>query len=365
AFVARRRRADHRARRHHPGADPGALARHPPGDGRLAHPHHPRPRRGGGQRRSHRGDVRGPRGGEGTVARDLRIPPPPLHAGPARECSAARRGAKGAARSHSRAAARSEPAPLRLPLPTALPRGHGSLRAGVSADEVRGTREGGRMLGRVMEEASTARPLVEVEDLRVHFPVYRGTVLKRKAAVVRAVDGVSFAIARGETLGLVGESGCGKSTTGRALMRLVPVTSGNIRFDGEDLLSLRGEVLRRKRRHFQMIFQDPYGSLDPRMTVFDIVAEPLLAHGMGGPDLRDRVQSMLERCGMNPRYIRRYPHEFSGGQRQRVAIARALILEPSFVVCDEPVSALDVSIRAQVLNLLVELQRDLGLTYLF
>ena len=221
------------------------------------------------------------------------------------------------------------------------------------------------MLGRVMEEASTARPLVEVEDLRVHFPVYRGTVLKRKAAVVRAVDGVSFAIARGETLGLVGESGCGKSTTGRALMRLVPVTSGNIRFDGEDLLSLRGEVLRRKRRHFQMIFQDPYGSLDPRMTVFDIVAEPLLAHGMGGPDLRDRVQSMLERCGMNPRYIRRYPHEFSGGQRQRVAIARALILEPSFVVCDEPVSALDVSIRAQVLNLLVELQRDLGLTYLF
>jgi len=222
------------------------------------------------------------------------------------------------------------------------------------------------MLGRVTPPAAApARPLVEVEELCVHFPVYRGTFLKRKAAVVRAVDGVSFAIARGETLGLVGESGCGKSTTGRALMRLVPATSGSIRFDGEDLLALRGEALRRKRRHFQMIFQDPYGSLDPRMTVFDIVAEPLLAHGMGGPDLRDRVQAMLERCGMSPRYIRRYPHEFSGGQRQRVAIARALILEPSFVVCDEPVSALDVSIRAQVLNLLVELQRDLGLTYLF
>jgi len=225
------------------------------------------------------------------------------------------------------------------------------------------------MLGRVKEERleanAPARPLVDVQGLEVHFPVYRGAVFKRRTAVVRAVDGVDFSIRRGETLGLVGESGCGKSTTGRALMRLVPATKGSILFDGEDLLALRGEALRRKRRDFQMIFQDPYGSLDPRMTVLDIVAEPLEAHGLGGPELRERVQSMLARCGLNPRYIRRYPHEFSGGQRQRVAIARALVLEPSFVVCDEPVSALDVSIRAQVLNLLVELQRDLGLTYLF
>ena len=210
-----------------------------------------------------------------------------------------------------------------------------------------------------------SRPLVEVEDLRVHFPVYRGAFLKRQVAVVRAVDGVSFSIRRGETLGVVGESGCGKSTTGRALMRLVQATSGSIRFDGEDLLALKGEALRRKRRDFQMIFQDPYGSLNPRMTVLDIVAEPLRAHGLAGPDLEQKVQAMLERCGLSPRYVRRYPHEFSGGQRQRVAIARALVLRPSFVVCDEPVSALDVSIRAQVLNLLVELQQDFGLTYIF
>lgn len=221
------------------------------------------------------------------------------------------------------------------------------------------------MLGRVMEQQEAASPLVEVEGLKVHFPVFRGAFLKRKVAVVRAVDGVSFSVGRGETLGVVGESGCGKSTTGRALMRLVEATEGTIRFEGEDLLALRGEALRRKRRDFQMIFQDPYGSLDPRMTVLDIVAEPLRAHGLGGPDLKERVQAMLEKCGLNPRYIRRYPHEFSGGQRQRVAIARALVLEPSFVVCDEPVSALDVSIRAQVLNLLVDLQRELGLTYLF
>src|SRR5690606_26209822 len=225
-----------------------------------------------------------------------------------------------------------------------------------SGDAVHRRRQGGRMLASVNPQES--RPLVEVEDLRVHFPVYRGAFLKRQVAVVRAVDGVSFSIRRGETLGVVGESGCGKSTTGRALMRLVQATSGSIRFDGEDLLALKGEALRRKRRDFQMIFQDPYGSLNPRMTVLDIVAEPLRAHGLAGPDLEQKVQAMLERCGLSPRYVRRYPHEFSGGQRQRVAIARALVLRPSFVVCDEPVSALDVSIRAQVLNLLVELQQD-------
>lgn len=217
----------------------------------------------------------------------------------------------------------------------------------------------------MLDGMSEAEPLLRVEDLRVHFPVHRGLFLRRQVAAVRAVDGVSFTVRRGETLGLVGESGCGKSTTGRAILRLVPATSGRVEFRGEDLLALRGEALRRRRRDIQMIFQDPYGSLDPRMTVADIVAEPLRAHGMGGPDLLDRVKEILARCGMNPRYIRRYPHEFSGGQRQRVAIARALALRPAFVVCDEPVSALDVSIRAQVLNLLVELQQELGLTYLF
>ncbi len=217
------------------------------------------------------------------------------------------------------------------------------------------------MLGRV----NTAENLVEVDDLRVHYPITRGLFFRRQVGAVRAVDGVSFGVKRGETLGLVGESGCGKSTTGRALLRLAPATSGSVHFQGEDLLALRGEALRRRRRDIQMIFQDPYGSLNPRLTVADIVAEPLRAHGLGGPDLLDRVKEILAKCGMNPRYIRRYPHEFSGGQRQRVAIARALALNPAFVVCDEPVSALDVSIRAQVLNLLVELQRELGLTYLF
>lgn len=223
------------------------------------------------------------------------------------------------------------------------------------------------MLGEMKAAAQTAQatPLVQVDDLKVHFPVVRGSFLRREHASVRAVDGVSFHVAQGETLGLVGESGCGKSTTGRALMRLVDATEGKILFGGEDLLALRGESLRRRRKDFQMIFQDPYGSLDPRMTVLDIVAEPLRAHGLGGGERKELVEEILGRCGMSPRYIRRYPHEFSGGQRQRVAIARALVLRPSFVVCDEPVSALDVSIRAQVLNLLVELQAELGLTYLF
>ena len=208
-------------------------------------------------------------------------------------------------------------------------------------------------------------PLVRAVDLKVHFPVHAGAIFERQTGVVRAVDGVSFDVARGETLGLVGESGCGKSTTGRALMRLVEATSGRVELAGEDLLALRGEALRRRRRDFQMIFQDPYGSLDPRMTVLDIVAEPLRAHGLGGADVKEKVQEILSLCGMSARFIRRYPHEFSGGQRQRMAIARALVLRPSFVVCDEPVSALDVSIRAQVLNLLVSLQRELSLTYLF
>ncbi|HEY0839550.1 MAG TPA: oligopeptide/dipeptide ABC transporter ATP-binding protein [Vulgatibacter sp.] len=219
--------------------------------------------------------------------------------------------------------------------------------------------------GAAVNHSDTTSPLVRVEDLKVHFPVHSGGLFTRQTGAVRAVDGVSFDVARGETLGLVGESGCGKSTTGRALMRLVDATSGRIELGGEDLLALKGEALRRRRRDFQMIFQDPYGSLDPRMTVLDIVAEPLRAHGLAGKDVIEKVQEILSLCGMSARYVRRYPHEFSGGQRQRVAIARALVLRPSFVVCDEPVSALDVSIRAQVLNLLVGLQRELSLTYLF
>ncbi len=221
---------------------------------------------------------------------------------------------------------------------------------------------GGMSAAPARQQADT---ILDVRDLQVHYPVTRGLFLRRQVAAVRAVDGVSFDVKRGETLGLVGESGCGKSTTGRALVRLAKATAGRVDFLGEDLLALEGEALRRRRRDIQMIFQDPYGSLNPRLTVADIVAEPLRAHGHKGPEVLDRVKEILGRCGMNPRYIRRYPHEFSGGQRQRVAIARALALSPAFVVCDEPVSALDVSIRAQVLNLLVELQRDLGLTYLF
>ncbi len=212
-------------------------------------------------------------------------------------------------------------------------------------------------------QSSTA--LVQVRNLKVHFPVTRGVLMPRVVGNVRAVDGVSFDIARGETLGLVGESGCGKSTVGRALVRLVPAT-GRVEFDGEDLLALEGRALRRHRRHLQVIFQDPFSSLNPRMTVGSIIAEPLRANGYGrSEEIDERVRELISLCGLSPRDIRRYPHEFSGGQRQRVAIARALALSPAFVVADEPLSALDVSIRAQIMNLLIELQRTLGLTLLF
>lgn len=209
--------------------------------------------------------------------------------------------------------------------------------------------------------------LIDVRDLKMHFPVTRGILFRRKVGTVRAVDGVSFSIRRGETLGLVGESGCGKSTTGRAILQLHRPTSGEVRFEGRDLTSLRGEELRKLRRTMQIIFQDPYASLNPRMTVGDIVGEPLLVHRLrqGQRAIRDRVQELLELVGLNPYFVNRYPHEFSGGQRQRIGIARALAVEPSFVVCDEPVSALDVSIQAQIVNLLQELQARLGLTYLF
>ena len=208
--------------------------------------------------------------------------------------------------------------------------------------------------------------LIQVRDLQMHFPVTKGIVFQRQVGAVKAVDGVSFSIKKGETLGLVGESGCGKSTTGRAILQLYRPTAGEVLFQGQDLVKLRGEDMRRMRRKVQMIFQDPYASLNPRMTVGDIVGEPIRVHNLRqGKAVRERVQELLQLVGLNPYFINRYPHEFSGGQRQRIGVARALAVEPEFVVCDEPVSALDVSIQAQVINLLEELQDKLGLTYLF
>jgi oligopeptide transport system ATP-binding protein len=207
--------------------------------------------------------------------------------------------------------------------------------------------------------------LVHVDNLVKHFPITRG-ILQKQVGAVRAVDDVSFEVRRGETLGLVGESGCGKSTTGRAILQLHRPTSGSVNFDGVDLVKLKGEDLRKMRRKMQMIFQDPYASLDPRMTVGEIISEPLLVHGVvTESEANERVKELLELVRLNPAFSTRYPHEFSGGQRQRVGIARALALQPSFIVCDEPISALDVSVQAQVVNLLEELQEKFNLTYLF
>ena len=208
--------------------------------------------------------------------------------------------------------------------------------------------------------------LIQVRDLQMYFPVTKGVIFQRQVGAVKAVDGVSFTIKQGETLGLVGESGCGKSTTGRAILQLHRPTAGEVLFQGTDLVKLKGEELRRMRRKVQMIFQDPYASLNPRMTVGDIVGEPIKVHNLRqGKEVRTRVQELLQLVGLNPYFVNRYPHEFSGGQRQRIGIARALAVEPEFIVCDEPVSALDVSIQAQVINLLEDLQDRLGLTYLF
>jgi ABC-type oligopeptide transport system ATPase subunit len=209
-------------------------------------------------------------------------------------------------------------------------------------------------------------PLLRVTDLKVHFPIRRGLLFDRTVDHVRAVDGVSFEIPEGQTLGLVGESGSGKSTTAYAALQLLRPTYGSVRFAGRELTTLRREDLRRARRDMQIVFQDPYASLDPRMTVGKIVGEPLQTHGIGTRrSRRAAVATLLELVGFDPAYTNRYPHEFSGGQRQRIGIARALALNPKLIVCDEPVSALDVSIQAQILNLLKDLQRDLGLTYLF
>jgi oligopeptide transport system ATP-binding protein len=209
-------------------------------------------------------------------------------------------------------------------------------------------------------------PLLTVEDLRVHFPIRRGLLFDRTVGHVKAVDGVSFELREGQTLGLVGESGSGKSTTAYAVLQLLRPTSGSVVFAGHELTRLRGEPLRRMRREMQIVFQDPYASLNPRMTVGRILAEPLQTHKIGTRrSRRASVARLLELVGLDASYTNRYPHEFSGGQRQRIGIARALALNPRLIVCDEPVSALDVSIQAQILNLLKDLQRDLGLTYLF
>ncbi|WP_084402485.1 ABC transporter ATP-binding protein [Cupriavidus sp. amp6] len=209
--------------------------------------------------------------------------------------------------------------------------------------------------------------ILKVEDLKVHFPVTRGVLLKRQVGSVKAVDGVSFTLRRGETLGLVGESGCGKSTTGLAIMKMLPASAGRIAFDGEDLAGFSGAREKRFRRSVQMVYQDPFASLNPRMKVRDIIAEPLQVHGLAGDRaaLQARVAELLDMVGLLPYMADRYPHEFSGGQRQRIGIARALALKPSLIVCDEPVSALDVSIQAQVVNVFMALQRSLGLSYLF
>jgi oligopeptide transport system ATP-binding protein len=208
--------------------------------------------------------------------------------------------------------------------------------------------------------------IVEVTNLKKYFPITSGILVQREVAAVKAVDGVSFKIFEGETLGLVGESGCGKSTTGRTILQLYDATEGSVKFRGQEITTLRGNSLRKLRREMQMVFQDPYASLNPRMSVGRIVAEPLVVHGIGNKKEREeRVAELLELVGLNPYFVARYPHEFSGGQRQRIGLARSLALNPSFIVADEPISALDVSIQAQVVNLLERLQAELGLTYLF
>ena len=208
--------------------------------------------------------------------------------------------------------------------------------------------------------------MIRVENLQVHFPIMGGFILSKQVGSIKAVDGLNFEIKQGETLGLVGESGCGKSTTGRAILQLESPTDGKIYFQSQDITQVSGEELRQLRRRMQMIFQDPYSSLNPRMTVGSFVGEPLTVYGLAtGKHKQARVEQLLEIVGLNPQFVNRYPHEFSGGQRQRIVIARALSLNPDFIVCDEPIAALDVSIQAQIINLMQELQAQFGLTYLF
>jgi len=208
--------------------------------------------------------------------------------------------------------------------------------------------------------------ILRVENLVKHFPITRGIIFQKQVGAVHAVDDISMTVRRGETLGLVGESGCGKSTAGRTILQFYRPDSGHVYFEDTDLVTIKGEELRKMRRKMQMIFQDPYASLNPRMTVGEIIGEPLLAHKLCTPvESQEKVASLLKLVGLNPGYINRYPHEFSGGQRQRIGVARALSLNPSLIICDEPISALDVSIQAQVVNLLEDLQDQLNLTYVF
>ena len=213
----------------------------------------------------------------------------------------------------------------------------------------------------------STQPLLDVQNLKMHFPITRGIIFQRQVGAIKAVDGLNFTMFKGETLGLVGESGCGKSTTGRAILQLYRPTDGEVFFEGVDITKSKGEDLRKMRRRMQMIFQDPYASLNPRMTVGSIIGEPLEVHNIGSnkKERQERVQELLKTVGLNPYFVNRYPHEFSGGQRQRIGVARALAVNPAFIVCDEPISALDVSIQAQIINLLEDLQDELGLTYLF
>ena len=215
--------------------------------------------------------------------------------------------------------------------------------------------------------AGAGEPLVEVRALVKHFPLTRGIIIQRKIGAVRAVDGVSLAVRRGETLGIVGETGCGKSTTARLIMRLLEASAGEVRFQGQDITRLKGAPLKAVRREMQMIFQDPYSSLNPRKTIGSIIGEPFVIHGLerGQGERKRAVQALMETVGLNPEHYNRYPHEFSGGQRQRIGVARALALKPKLLIADEPVSALDVSIQAQVLNLLRDMQRRFGLTLIF
>ncbi len=215
-------------------------------------------------------------------------------------------------------------------------------------------------------KVENAEVLLRVDNLVKHFPIQRGIIFMKTIGAVHAVDGVSFNIHRGETLGLVGESGCGKSTTGRTILQLYRPTSGHVYYDDKDLATMQGEDLRKMRRKMQMIFQDPYASLNPRMTVGEIIGEPLTIHKLANKkQTQERVEHLLELVGLNARFYNRFPHEFSGGQRQRIGVARALALNPDLIVCDEPISALDVSIQAQVVNLLEDLQKEFNLTYLF
>lgn len=217
------------------------------------------------------------------------------------------------------------------------------------------------------ETNGAVETLLSVKNLQMHFPITKGIIFQSQVGAIKAVDGINFTLFKGETLGLVGESGCGKSTTGRAILQLYRPTAGEVIFEGIDLTKIKGEELRKTRRRMQMIFQDPYASLNPRMTVGSIIGEPLEVHGIGKNKVerQERVQELLRIVNLNPYFVNRYPHEFSGGQRQRIGIARALAVNPAFIVCDEPISALDVSIQAQIINLLEDLQQELNLTYLF